>query len=179
MTFAHIPQGSQNHFAAALLALMKEKPYGQITVTDLCRQAGHARQTFYKYFPDKEAVLEYLADGLYLKYLSQRDYQDRAGFFTFWYDLRDIAQVLISQGLMDRMTHPSDETKQYLRAFVRCPSLAGDRESEDMFLEFVSAGEVRLLECWCRQGWKNTPQQMADILDIFLQGGLRLEYPVL
>lgn len=168
--------GSQNQFAAALIDLLREKSYEQITVTDLCRQAGHARQTFYKYFADKEALLEYLANSLYLMYLAHRDYREREGFFAFWYEMREVAQILIDRELMDRVARLSDETLSYLRPYLRGTGLEQDPEGADMLLEFINAGEVRLLKCWHRQGWKKTPSQMADVLESILTGSLGLEF---
>lgn len=44
-----------------LMALMDEKPYGRITVSDITEKAGIARQTFYRNYEDKCGVLfEYI-----------------------------------------------------------------------------------------------------------------------
>ena len=48
----------------ALLGLMALRPYQDITVTDICREAGIPRRTFYHYFESKEAVLESIIEAL-------------------------------------------------------------------------------------------------------------------
>ena len=44
----------------ALLALMEEKPYAQVTVSEICRRATTSRNTFYRLFRTREDVLEYV-----------------------------------------------------------------------------------------------------------------------
>ena len=48
----------------ALLTLMKRKGYAQTTVTDLCREAGIPRRTFYHYFDCKEEVLHAAVENM-------------------------------------------------------------------------------------------------------------------
>lgn len=48
---------SQNSIEAALLALMRVRPYRDITITQIAERAGLSRQTFYLHFADKDAVL--------------------------------------------------------------------------------------------------------------------------
>ena len=48
---------SQRQIAEAMMALIREKPYAQITVSELCRTAGISRQTFYTLFTSRENVM--------------------------------------------------------------------------------------------------------------------------
>lgn len=48
---------SQRQIARAMMALIREKPYAQITVSELCKTAGISRQTFYSLFTSRENVL--------------------------------------------------------------------------------------------------------------------------
>jgi AcrR family transcriptional regulator len=41
----------------SLMLLMDKKPYGKITVSDITQKAGIARQTFYRSYANKDAVL--------------------------------------------------------------------------------------------------------------------------
>lgn len=41
----------------SLMLLMDKKPYGNITVSDIAKKAGIARQTFYRNYVDKHDVL--------------------------------------------------------------------------------------------------------------------------
>lgn len=57
MRMSPIAAASQKQIEEALLALLSEKPYGQITVSELAHRASLSRQTFYMHFASKEAVL--------------------------------------------------------------------------------------------------------------------------
>lgn len=50
---------SQRAFSKALVELMKQKDYADITVSELCQQSGISRQTFYALFQTKENILRY------------------------------------------------------------------------------------------------------------------------
>lgn len=47
---------------SAFKELLRDKPYGKITVSEICRMAGVTRKAFYSVFRDKEAVVEALFD---------------------------------------------------------------------------------------------------------------------
>ena len=48
----------QTRLKTAMLALLDEKHFEQITVTDLCAKAKTSRVTFYTYYDDKYALLD-------------------------------------------------------------------------------------------------------------------------
>lgn len=52
--------GSQEQLAAALLALMREKDFSSISVSELCKRSGVSRQTYYSLFRAKENIILYL-----------------------------------------------------------------------------------------------------------------------
>ena len=56
---------SQRQIARALMALMTEKPYEQISVCELCREAGISRQTFYSLFSSRENVVVFTLQAQY------------------------------------------------------------------------------------------------------------------
>lgn len=48
---------AKQHFIDALLALMEEKPFADITVYELAARAEYDRRTYYRYFKSKEDIL--------------------------------------------------------------------------------------------------------------------------
>ena len=59
---------SQEQIANTLLVLMKEKPYDEISVSELCRCAGISRQTFYSLYQSKENVVIRILQNYYCCY---------------------------------------------------------------------------------------------------------------
>ena len=55
-------QRTRSWIFEAVMLLMDEKPYDKITVSDITKKAGVARQTFYRNYNDKDdVVFEYIA----------------------------------------------------------------------------------------------------------------------
>lgn len=52
----------QRELETGLLRAMERQPYEKITLTELCRELGVPRKTFYRYFPTKEDCLLGLID---------------------------------------------------------------------------------------------------------------------
>ena len=52
---------------AAFKAILKDKPYRKITVSEMCAAAGVSRKAFYEKFDDKETVVEWLFDKHVMK----------------------------------------------------------------------------------------------------------------
>ena len=53
----------------ALLNLMMQTSYPDISVTDICREANVPRRTFYHYFGSKEDALESMIESLIQQFL--------------------------------------------------------------------------------------------------------------
>lgn len=48
----------------ALAGLLEERPFQELSVTDICRRAMVHRTTFYAHFNDKQELLHYLLEGM-------------------------------------------------------------------------------------------------------------------
>ena len=56
---------SQRQIAEAMMALLREKPFSQVTVSELCKSAGISRQTFYSLFTSRENVMVFTLQANY------------------------------------------------------------------------------------------------------------------
>ena len=56
---------SQRQIAAAMMELIQEKPFAQITISELCKAAGISRQTFYSLFTSRESVVVFTLQAQY------------------------------------------------------------------------------------------------------------------
>ncbi|WP_404480205.1 TetR/AcrR family transcriptional regulator [Novosphingobium sp. BL-52-GroH] len=54
---------SRNALTAALLALLEEKPFDQLTIREITARAGTGYATFFRHYPTKEALLADVASG--------------------------------------------------------------------------------------------------------------------
>ena len=78
--------------AEALKAIMRKVPFAKISINDICEKAGTSRRNFYRYFPDKYALLNWIYETElgntfpsddswliqdYVPYVCNHVYQDR------------------------------------------------------------------------------------------------------
>lgn len=66
---------SRRLLSQALLDLMGERPYREISVVDICRRAMVHRTTFYAHFEDKNALLRYALAQLQEDFREEQDAQ--------------------------------------------------------------------------------------------------------
>ena len=99
------PQKAQSKqwLAEALLTLMDQTPYQEITITALTQQADLARRTFYRHFTTVDDVMTYYLEHIcdefiaQLADLTQLDFQTlMLRFFDFWKDYREFLRLLAS-----------------------------------------------------------------------------------
>lgn len=63
---------SRQHLTGALLTLMEERPYGEITVVDICQRAMVHRTTFYAHFEDKNDLFQYVLRNMMDRFSAER-----------------------------------------------------------------------------------------------------------
>lgn len=68
---------SKQHLTDALLQLMEERPYGEITVVDICQRAMVHRTTFYAHFEDKNDLFEYVLRRMMDRFSVERAQTER------------------------------------------------------------------------------------------------------
>ena len=94
--------------ADGLLRLMREHNYHDISVADICRELGISRNSFYRYFSDKDAMLQVLIDqvllGLELNAQKNHDLKpDNAQIrrvLQFWKSSEPLLDALSANGLI-------------------------------------------------------------------------------
>ena len=111
----------------AFLELLAEKPVSDITVIELCDEAGVSRKTFYKYYSDQFALLAGMQDDLFADYRDNIAAQEA--------DIYTIAPVLI------RFV---DKNRVLMRAIFanRSDGNAIDRIQDDLFATYRPAWEA-------------------------------------
>ncbi|MDN6617045.1 MAG: TetR/AcrR family transcriptional regulator, partial [Enterococcus sp.] len=60
---------SQEYITKALLALMEEKAYDEISITEITKKAQLARRTFYLNFSSKQEILDGYFEVLFMDFM--------------------------------------------------------------------------------------------------------------
>ena len=99
-TNGRIAEQSKKKIANALLVVLQQYDYKEITITQLTQEAKLSRKTFYRLFTYKEDVLSYLFENLYIecfeKIKSQRTqcYWDIVQcYFDFWEERKSLLHI--------------------------------------------------------------------------------------
>lgn len=135
---------SQKQIGEAMMALLQSRPFSGFCISDLCRQAGISRQTFYSLFGTKENVLLYLLENS-CRYEPQPDRHDcrSACFRDFCKSYsryiianREILKILVR----DDMMHCLYDV-QY-RSFMDCKDFISGVSGDDriFLVDFIASG---------------------------------------
>ena len=164
----------------ALSEQLKEKPFEQITVTDIARKAGLNRQTFYYHFHDIYDLLIWIyrneADQTIGRVESLGDM--RCALVNCLRGLRDNRNFVVQT--IHRIDTPYayrfayDEVSAYTRSFIEMLARGLDISEEDLELvtRFYTVGLVETVYTWVTNGMKEEPERLAGRIMLMLQGTL-------
>ena len=159
----------QKIFEQALLQMLLENYYDEVTVSELCRRANLSRKTFYRLFEKKQDVLYSLID----RTLMECDYyipDESVGpgelhrFFAYWRHQKDLLDALLkhqnSSLLTDRVIRFSMREEGSL---VRTFGSEGTKGSYESIVFYIS-GIFSLLLVWHAQGYNRSIDEMAEVM---------------
>ena len=159
----------QRQFEAAFLELMSQVPYDDITVTQICQQAGLSRKIYYTLFDRKADVLYALLDHTIMDFQGyQPDDSIAPGglhrFFGFWREQKKLLDVLEREGSSALLTervirHTMSEDSMARYCFGTEGSDYG-RES----LKFYISGIFALVLDWHKHGYDKSIDEMSAML---------------
>ena len=148
-------------------ALMEEKPFDRITVSEIVRKADVARRTFYRLYRGKEDVLRRRFERLCGEYrarypvLSGYDLEQIAGeYFGFWHQNKAFLLLLYRSGMEGLIYF---EISRASVNVIRSRMGAGQPEGSDSvyFAEYSTGGFLQLLMGWIREGMEEAPEEYA------------------
>lgn len=165
---------SQEWLTNALLLLMEEKEFKNITITEIAIKADLSRRTFYRIFETKEDILVYYTDQLYdefLQLLNQESDHHYAVtirlYFEFWYEHRHFLELLRRNEMLSFMMN------QYSRLFPKVFQiikgnhlLAHNTEALSYAMAFSAGGLLSILLKWAADGMDKTPKEIMQLMEL-------------
>ncbi|GEE00588.1 AcrR family transcriptional regulator [Gordonia spumicola] len=159
---------SREWLSEALFHLMREKPYGDITVTDIAERAQLSRRTYYRNVQSKEELVALRCRRLVDDYVTRLRDADLAQtrdvalvFFTFWTDHADFLRTLVTCGMSGLILQKFNEHIAEVFHRSASPKYAHVPHIE-YALAFNAGGYFNVLFEWLRRGARETPSEMAD-----------------
>lgn len=158
---------SREWLRQALLALLKEKSYAQITVKDLCARADLSRQTFYQIFTGKEEVIAYHFSILFGEFAAGLRPDGRAAggdifdrFFSFFHVHRDFIDILVANNLTYLL---QEQFEQYLQKIDLFWAAASGAEHADYLTAYVAGALTQLLLHWAADGYALPVESVSEL----------------
>lgn len=168
----------------ALLELMEEKEYADITITEITKRAQLGRRTFYRYFKSKDQVLEHMCNVLMQEFAEKC--LEKAGemnslssvakaYFELWEEHIDFLKLLKKEHLLYFI-------QERIEIFVHNAAVMAGHVPQDDKLDketygtswyeyiFKVAGFWRLTTEWCDENPRKTPEDMAKIVTEIIEG---------
>lgn len=106
-TNGKIAEQSKEKLVKALLVIMEQYDYREITITQISQEAGLSRKTFYRLFKGKEELLHFLFENLFLEYQIQAKSQQLQRYwdvvqcyFDFCEERKELLLLLGRNGLL-------------------------------------------------------------------------------
>ena len=165
-TNGKIAEGSKRAIAAALLKIMEQYDYREITVTQIAQEAELSRKTFYRLFGDKEQVLGYSLNETIGEFFSRLT-ELKGGYwelvqlyFNFWQERAELLRLFKKNDLLFLIYEYS--YKNALRVFelVRSADTAeGFSETLPYMLAYSVGGMSSMLLKWAQEDMK-TPSRI-------------------
>ncbi len=161
----------QREIEQVVLALMREKRYEDITVSEICQASGMPRKSFYRYFDGKEGALQSLLFHnitdfySFSMYAEKRDKRTLQGefedFFLFWKEKREFLEAFDRSNLIGLLVENS--TGYAMSEFVNIKKfLPGSDESERKHVfQFTICGLMTLTIDWYRSGFAESVPEIA------------------
>ncbi len=165
--------GRQREMENGLLQLMSQKPYEDITVSDLCDYLSIPRKSFYRYFSSKDGALYALLDHTMMDYEGfnavyaegeQRTLQrELTQFFLFWMEHKILLDALAKNNMSGTLV---ERTMNHIASGEVIP--VRFLSSETLYARkqvslFCISGLMSIVLTWHRDGYPKSAEHMAMI----------------
>ncbi len=163
---------SREMIREALLALMKEKAFEDITISEIMKRADLVRRTFYAHFKTKEDVIAHYIDELVSASFDDilRDVEECSGtmalvYFRLWYGAKEFVSLLHQSNqliLLNTFHHQIQQLQEKNEVFT---NMGFETGAENYAAKFYAGAMWSVLTQWIETGMKETPEELSDILN--------------
>jgi len=163
-----------NAIADAMIELMKAKPFDKITIRELCECADTNRSTFYTHYEDIYALLHAIEEDTLAwmrQVLGELTGQWREGREATLRSLERLFECMTENSKYLRVLMSEQGNLAFQQQVFNAACWMSEAQSkltppfdEDMRFIFVVNGGVGIVRHWLKNGLKETPRQMAEMI---------------
>ncbi|TPR13161.1 TetR/AcrR family transcriptional regulator [Apilactobacillus timberlakei] len=171
-----ISKMSKKWLIKSLFQLMNEGNYDDITVTNISDNADLARRTFYRYFKNKNDLLDYYYNETINEYFAELNNLITSNkkisfdmvlqtFFEFFWNKRDETRTLIKQGLFFNLFLKSSSNLKSVYKNVAMPwHINNDDEKIQYVLNFFIGGYMNIISRWLMKEEPESSKAISKIV---------------
>lgn len=160
---------SRNALNAALLALLEERPFDQITIREITARAGTGYATFFRHYPTKEELLYDIASEEIAALLAMTvpilhetsSYKSTLALCTYVADRAALWSALLTGGAAAIVR---DEFIRQARGLTDAGVEKQDWLPADLGVAHGTGSTFDILAWWLGQKREQSPEQVATIL---------------
>jgi len=171
---------SQEAIKKALIDLMSEKSFDEITIQDISDRANVSRGTIYLHYVDKFDLLDKLIEehidemGDICESTSNLEYKDAN---LPWFEYLDthylfFSTMLASKGAPSFRRQFHEFLIEEFKEEVNTSKEKNQGLNEDVLLQFIVTSYVGIVEWWITNGMPYPPEVMAEQVGILLERNL-------
>lgn len=169
----------KNQITESLFTLLRQKPFSEITVSDIVKEAKVARASYYRNFENKEQIIEAAMDRLRDELMNDIKYDDDEQIFN-----KGNAKVGFEKALTYCLVRKADLLALYHNGFGSLIQQTFNRyimefagnmptSSLDRYkLYFISGAVTNVLIEWLNEGAKEPPKEIAALCTDYFSGGI-------
>ena len=168
---------TQKMFKSAFLQLLTTKPIQEITVKELCDEAGVNRGTFYSHYQDIYELLEQIEEEMFLQlqeiFISYTNSPHSAD--SFYHGLLEVFKQNYEMCIMLLGKNSDRNFVNKLLDYGKAIFLntvedkTSDMSKVERFYDFVSGGCLSVLQRWIVSGMKVALDDMARFLQCVIE----------
>lgn len=164
-----------------LLRLLDKKELSKINVTELCRESGINRATFYKYYGCPDDVLAAIKEQFFQELLESQQqatsnssitYIEASGrMCAYLYEHKELAIHIIKNlnfdiyDLLEKLSQGQNGTYEYLNRNF-------DSEDAEFAVTFIGYGMYSIIRKWLIEDIDKTPKEMEALIQKLLNNDL-------
>lgn len=147
----------------AFFRLMRKREIAEIAVTDIVKEAGVARVSYYRNFSSREDIVHSLIDDALNRYEGVVDLSD--GFYCYWnimmafrmiYEYREYIKDIMQYGFLQPLHDRLNELHERMDGDIAASSIERYR-----IYAYIGAFTNTALQ-WVREGTKEAPEEIAQ-----------------
>jgi AcrR family transcriptional regulator len=159
----------------ALLSLLEERPFEQLTVREITAKADIGYATFFRHYPDKEALLNDLAASqisdllaMTLPMLNKADTRGSSrALCVYVWEHRKLWSALLTGGASSTL---KDEFIRQAQQIAEAQPNPDAWLPNDLSIVFYVTGTVEILAWWLKQKDPPSVDRMAEVIDSLIVG---------